>query len=64
MHQQNSAARTPTVPAKTNPKLPIGDSLTQGNGNESGPGGYPPRLQKLIETLRPGTQTLNLGKSG
>jgi lysophospholipase L1-like esterase len=63
---------TPAVSPKTGPKLPsgaltvvaLGDSLTQGDGDESGLNGYPARLQKLIENLRPGTQVLNLGKSG
>ena len=42
----------------------IGDSLTQGDGDESGLNGYPARLAKLVEATRPGTQILNLGKSG
>ena len=42
----------------------IGDSLTQGDGDESGLNGYPTRLAKLIEAARPGAQILNLGKSG
>jgi lysophospholipase L1-like esterase len=42
----------------------LGDSLTQGDGDEAELGGYPARLQKLLEAQRPGTQSLNLGKSG
>ena len=42
----------------------LGDSLTQGDGDESGQGGYPPRLQTLIEALHPGSQVFNLGRSG
>ncbi len=42
----------------------LGDSLTEGQGDESGINGYPPRLQTLIEPLRPGSQVLNFGKSG
>ncbi len=42
----------------------IGDSLTQGDGDESGQGGYPARLNILISSRRPGSQLINLGKSG
>ncbi len=42
----------------------LGDSLTQGDGDDAELGGYPQRLQKRIETQRPGTQTFNFGKSG
>jgi len=54
----------PTLPSGALTVVTLGDSLTQGDGDESGLGGYPARLQKLIETQRPGTQTINLGKSG
>jgi lysophospholipase L1-like esterase len=60
------------LPGSIAPKLPpglltmvaLGDSLTQGDGDESGLNGYPARLQKLLEAQHPGTQLLNLGKSG
>jgi lysophospholipase L1-like esterase len=42
----------------------LGDSLTEGQGDDSGSGGYPPRLQALVEALRPGTQVQNFGHSG
>jgi lysophospholipase L1-like esterase len=42
----------------------LGDSLTEGQGDDSGSGGYPPRLQTLLEALRPGTQVQNFGHSG
>ena len=42
----------------------IGDSLTQGDGDESGLDGYTTRLENLIKVNRPGTKLLNLGKSG
>lgn len=42
----------------------LGDSLTQGDGDESGMGGYPNRLAQRIDTKRPGTTVLNLGRSG
>jgi len=42
----------------------LGDSLTEGQGDDSGLGGYPGRLEKLIEPLRPGTRIVNVGHSG
>lgn len=65
-------SNTPASSAITGSQLPpgaltivaLGDSLTEGDGDESSQGGYPGRLQKLIEAQRPGTQTINLGKSG
>jgi lysophospholipase L1-like esterase len=66
------ASEEPTSPAVIADPLPagalsivsLGDSLTQGDGDESGQGGYPARLQALIEGAHPGSQVLNLGKSG
>jgi lysophospholipase L1-like esterase len=63
---------TATQPVEILPQAPsgplsivaIGDSLTQGDGDESGLNGYPTRLANLIDARRPGTQILNLGKSG
>lgn len=60
---------TPSLPGASLPSGPltivaIGDSLTQGDGDESGQNGYPARLQKRLEAQHPGTQILNLGKSG
>lgn len=43
----------------------IGDSVTEGIGDESaGGGGYPRRLLDRISSVRSGTTVLNLGKSG
>jgi lysophospholipase L1-like esterase len=42
----------------------LGDSLTAGDCDDSGLGGYPGRLQALIDPLRPGTRVSNLGHSG
>ena len=42
----------------------LGDSLTEGQGDDSGRGGYPGRLETLIDPLRPGTRIVNLGHSG
>lgn len=41
----------------------LGDSLTEGQGDDTG-AGYPPRLQTAIEALRPGSKVLNFGHSG
>lgn len=41
----------------------LGDSLTQGDGDEAG-GGYPPRLLKRLRTVYPGSTLKNLGQSG
>ena len=41
----------------------LGDSLTQGDGDEEG-GGYPPRLLNKLKTLYPGSTLRNLGQSG
>ncbi len=41
----------------------LGDSLTQGDCDESGRG-YPARLQTLVEKVRPGSVVLNVGHSG
>lgn len=70
--EEPTVTEAPTqAPAAVNP-LPagalsivsLGDSLTQGDGDDTGLGGYPPRLQTLVEAVRPGSQVLNLGKSG
>ena len=42
----------------------IGDSLTEGQGDDSGLGGYPGRLKTLIDPIRPGTKIVNVGHSG
>lgn len=42
----------------------LGDSLTEGAGDEQERGGYPGRLIELIQTLRPDSTLLNLGHSG
>ncbi len=65
-------AITTPIPTTALLKLPdgelsvvaIGDSLTQGDGDESGKDGYPSRLAELIGPKRAGTTILNLGKSG
>ena len=72
-----AVAASPTVassqaaPASPRPTLPpgpltivaMGDSLTEGDCDDSG-AGYPGRLETLVDSLRPGSRILNLGKSG
>jgi lysophospholipase L1-like esterase len=41
----------------------LGDSLTEGQGDDSGIG-YPGRLKALIDAVRPGTTIVNVGHSG
>jgi lysophospholipase L1-like esterase len=59
----DSAPANP-LPAGALTIVTLGDSLTAGDGDETGQGGYPPRLLQLIETWRPGSQVINLGHSG
>ncbi len=42
----------------------LGDSLTQGDGDDGAGGGYPARLQKLLAGSNPGSTLRNLGQSG
>ncbi len=57
---------TPTpIPAGPLTIVALGDSLTEGDGDQPGEGGgYPARLQRSINNVRPGSQVINLGKSG
>jgi len=41
----------------------LGNSLTQGDGDETG-GGYPPKLLQRLKTDHPGSTLTNLGQSG
>jgi lysophospholipase L1-like esterase len=67
-----SPAAGPPSPFPAQPGLPagaltivaLGDSLTESQGDDSGSGGYPGRLEKLIAGARPGSKILNLGHSG
>jgi len=43
--------------------ITLGDSLTQGDGDDTGLG-YPGRLLKKVNTIRPDSSLLNLGQSG
>ncbi len=42
----------------------LGDSVTEGTGDEPGGGGYPSRLLDAVQQLRPGSSVLNLGRYG
>lgn len=42
----------------------LGDSLTKGDGDTEGGGGYPARLLKKLEASHPGTSLQNLAQSG
>jgi lysophospholipase L1-like esterase len=55
----------PTLtPGRTLTVVAMGDSLTEGNEDTPGMGGYPARLEKLLNGVKPGAQVVNLGKSG
>ena len=65
----SAPADLPTTPASALPPgaltiATIGDSLTEGQGDDSGLGGYPGRLKTLIDPIRPGTKIVNVGHSG
>jgi len=72
------ASPTPSLPTPTQPfvflpasPLPagpisiiaIGDSLTQGDGDDTGRG-YPGRVLEMITSIRPGSSLTNFGQSG
>jgi len=61
-----TASATPAapLPAGALKIVALGDSLTEGQGDESGQGGYPGRLQTLLAPARPGTKVTNIGHSG
>lgn len=52
-----------TLPAGPVTMVALGDSLTQGDGDDTGRG-YPARLLDLVNTVRPGSTMTNLGQSG
>jgi lysophospholipase L1-like esterase len=43
--------------------IAIGDSLTQGDGDETGRG-YPGRILEMVNAIRPGSSITNFGQSG
>jgi lysophospholipase L1-like esterase len=54
----------PSLPPGPLTVVAIGDSLTEGQGDDSGQGGYPGRLARLVEEVRPGSKVANVGHSG
>ncbi len=56
-------ASTGPIPPGPITMIMLGDSLTQGDGDESGRG-YPGRLLDLVNAIRPGSTVTNLGQSG
>jgi lysophospholipase L1-like esterase len=59
-----SSAPRATLPAGALRIVALGDSLTEGQGDDSGRGGYPGRLKPLIDARRSGTTIVNVGHSG
>ncbi len=52
-----------TLPDEPLTIVSLGDSLTQGDGDDTGRG-YPGRLLDLVNAVRPGSTITNLGQSG
>jgi lysophospholipase L1-like esterase len=51
------------LPAGPISMIALGDSLTQGDGDDSGRG-YPGRVLDMVNAVRPGSTLTNLGQSG
>lgn len=58
-----AAAASPAIPTGAVTLVALGDSLTQGDGDDSGRG-YPGRLLTLVNGARPDSKVVNLGQSG
>src|SRR5512145_3114817 len=52
-----------TLPTGPLTLVALGDSLTQGDGDDSGRG-YPGRVLEMLNTIRPDSTLINLGQSG
>lgn len=61
--EQPSISPSISLPAGPLTMVALGDSLTQGDGDESGLG-YPGRLLALVNAIRPDSTITNLGQSG
>jgi lysophospholipase L1-like esterase len=59
----SSSAAIPALPEGAVAIATFGDSLTEGDCDDSGRG-YPGRLLPMVERLRPGSKILNVGHSG
>lgn len=61
----NSPVPMPDLsPGRTLTVVAMGDSLTEGIEDTPGAGGFPARLERLLNKDQPGTQVVNLGRSG
>jgi lysophospholipase L1-like esterase len=58
-----TSSSSSTLPSGPLTLVAVGDSLTQGDGDDSGRG-YPGRLLEMVNALRPGSTMTNLGQSG
>ena len=58
-----AGARAP-LPAGSLALVALGDSLTAGDGDDYGRGGYPERLLALVQSTRPGSTLANFGRTG
>ncbi len=54
----------PVMAAQPLTVVTLGDSLTQGDGDDGIGGGYPARLQQRLAASHPGSTVRNLGQSG
>ena len=58
-----TSSSSSTLPSGPLTLVAVGDSLTQGDGDDSGRG-YPGRLLEVVNSVRPGSALTNLGQSG
>ena len=52
------------LPAGPLRMVAIGDSLTEGDRDDDGRGGYPKRVLEMVQKIRPGSSMKNFGMSG
>jgi lysophospholipase L1-like esterase len=61
----NSPVPVPNLnPDRTLTVVAMGDSLTEGIEDTPGAGGFPARLERMLNSASPGAQVANLGRSG
>lgn len=66
-NRPTAVVQLPLPPLQAGPitVVALGDSLTEGDGDVTGEGGgFPFRLEKAINTIRPDSQVINFGASG
>jgi lysophospholipase L1-like esterase len=54
----------PALPSGPVTLVALGDSLTQGDGDDTGRGGYAGRVLEMVTAIRPDSTLVNLGQSG